>query len=199
MGAYLPETVEQGCSLLTRCLNLHPGDCGVGVQLDYAMSEPTSQGLLGRGAACLCGVGIYLPETVGQGCSLFKWCLNLPSKDCGTGLQPVFTVLEPTSSGLRARGAACLCGVRTYLLGIVGYGCNLFMQYRNLPLGDCMAGVQPIYAVLEPTSQRLWTEVQPVYVDIPTRGTIWLAPWDLYNFTPQRMQPRFQTIWGATH
>ena len=104
------------------------------------MSEPTSQGLLGRGAACLCGVGIYLPETVGQGCSLFKWCLNLPSKDCGTGLRPVFTVLEPTSSGLRARGAACLCGVRTYLLGIVGYGCNLFMQYRNLPLGDLWQG-----------------------------------------------------------
>ena len=38
----------------------------------------------------------------------------------------------------------------------MGQGHSLFKQCQNLPPGDCWAAVQPVYAVLEPTSQRLW-------------------------------------------
>ena len=95
---------------------LRPGDCVAVVQHVYAVSEPTSrrlsgrgaavhavfeptsQELLGRGAACLCDVQTYLPGTFEQGWSLFTWCLNLSPWDCWAGVQPVYAVSKSTSS-----------------------------------------------------------------------------------------------------
>ena len=31
----------------------------------------------------------------------------------------------------------------------------MFMRFLNLPLGDCQSGVQPVYAVSEPTCRGL--------------------------------------------
>ena len=53
------------------------------------------------------------------------------------------------------RGAACLYGVSTYLLGTVGQQSSLFMLCQNLPSRDCGAAVQPVHAVSEPTSRVL--------------------------------------------
>ena len=70
-------------------------------------------------------------------------------------MQPVFTVSEPTSRGLSARGAACLNGMRTYLKETVRQGCSLLIQFLNLPPGDCRPGVQPVYTASELTSRGL--------------------------------------------
>ena len=64
-----------------------------------------------RGAACLYGVSTYLLGTVGQQCSLFMLCQNLPPRDCGAAVQPFHAVSEPTSRVLRGRDTACLYGV----------------------------------------------------------------------------------------
>ena len=116
---YLQGTVRQGCSLFMRFLNLPPGDCRPGLQSVYVVSKPTSRGLSARGAARLCGFWTYLQGTVRQGCSLFMQFLNLPPVDCPPGVLPVYLVTEPTSRGLSARGAVCLCGFWTYLQGTV--------------------------------------------------------------------------------
>ena len=67
----------QGCSLFMWCQNLPPldfrawvrpvymasepsRDCGVGVQIAYAVSEPISCWLWCSGAACLCSVPTYI-------------------------------------------------------------------------------------------------------------------------------------------
>ena len=73
---------------------------GTGVQAVYAVSGPASGLLLGRGADCLSSVGTYLPRTVWQRCKLFKWSRNLPPGHCGTVLQAVLAVSEPTSRAL---------------------------------------------------------------------------------------------------
>ena len=160
--------------MIMQCLNLTPGDCRVGVQHVYAVSEPTFRGLSSRGAACLCSVSTYLPGTVGQGCSMFMQCRNLPLRNCGAGVQHVYAVSEPTSQELWGRGAACLCSVGTYLSGTVGQGCSMFMQCPNLPLRDCGAGVQHVYAVSEPTSQGLWGRGAACYaVSEPTSQGLW--------------------------
>ena len=75
--------------------------------------------LWGQGADCLSGVGYYLPGTVGQGCRLFKQCLNLPSGHCVTVVQAVKAVSEPTCRALCYSGAGCLSNIRTYLPGTV--------------------------------------------------------------------------------
>ena len=150
-----PGTVGQGCSLYMQYQNLPPWDCRLGLQPVYAVSLPTSKGLLGRGTVCLCGVYTYLPGTVGQGCSLFMWCLYLPLRDCWPGVQSVYVVSIPTSKGLLGRGAVCLCGVYIYLQGTVGQGCSLFMWCLYLPSRDCWAGVQSVYVVTIPTSKGL--------------------------------------------
>ena len=48
-----PGNMGQGCSLFKGCGNLSPRDCGAVVLPVYAVWEPTSRGLSGRGAACL--------------------------------------------------------------------------------------------------------------------------------------------------
>ena len=85
------------------------------------------------------------------------WFPNLPTKgywprvqpgDCVSEVPPVFTVFKPTSTGLLARGSACLFGFRTYLRMTFGHGCSMFIQFSNLP-----PGVQHVYAVSE---QSYW-------------------------------------------
>ena len=63
---------------------------------------------------------------------------------------------EPTSRALWDRGAGCLSGDRTYLLGTVGQGSRLLKQCQNLHPGHYAAGVQAAKAVSESTSQALW-------------------------------------------
>ena len=86
-----------------------------------------------------------------QGFSLFKRCQKLPAGHCVAGVQAVQGVSEPTCRALCCRGAVGLNGVRTYLLGTLLQGCRLFMQSKNLPDWHCAAGVQAVYAELEPT------------------------------------------------
>ena len=45
---------------------------------------------------------------------------------------------EPTCWALCCRGAGCLRGVGTYVLGTVLQGCRLFKRCWNLPGGHCM-------------------------------------------------------------
>ena len=85
VGTYLLGTVWQGCKLFKRCQNLSTEHCGAGVQAVYAVSEPTSHALLGRGAGCFSIVGTYLQGTVLQGYELFKRCWNLPPGHCVAG------------------------------------------------------------------------------------------------------------------
>ena len=83
------------------------------------------------------------------------WFLNLPPGDCLSVVQPVYAFSKQTSSGLSARGAACLSGYWTYLQGTVRQGCSLFMRFLNLPPGDCRPGLQSVYVVSKPTSRGL--------------------------------------------
>ena len=128
------------------------------MQAVYAVSEPTSNALWGRGAGCLSGAGTYLRGTVLQGCRLFKRCLNhtpghcvagcrlfkrCPNLHAGqsvAGVQAVKAVLEPFSRALWGRGAGCLSDVGTYLPGPVLQGCRLFKRFQNLPAGYCVQG-----------------------------------------------------------
>ena len=97
------------------------------------VSEPTSWALWDRGAGCLSSDGTYLLGTVGQGSRLLKQCQNLHPGHYGAGLQAVKAVSESTSQALWGRGADCLSGVGTYLLGTVGQGCRLLKRCLNLP------------------------------------------------------------------
>ena len=100
VGTCLLRTVGQGCSLFMWCRNLTPEDCGAKVQPVYVVWEPFSWRLWGRTATRLWSVRSYLPRTLGQVCSLFMWCHNLPPRDCGAGVLIVYVVSEPTSQGL---------------------------------------------------------------------------------------------------
>ena len=113
----------------------------------YTVSKPPSKGLSARGAACLNSIRTYLRGIVGQRCNLFIWFSNLPPGDCWPEVQSVYMVFELDSRVLLARGAACLYSFRTYLHGIVGQRCNMFIWFPNLPLGDCK--------VSEPSSMGL--------------------------------------------
>ena len=83
------------------------------------MSEPTYRALCCSGAGCLSGVRTYQPDTVLQGCRLFKQCLNLPAGHCVTVVKAVLAMSESTCLALCYSGADCLSGVGTYLLGTV--------------------------------------------------------------------------------
>ena len=56
------------------------------------------------------------------------------------GWQAVKAVSEPTCSALSCKGAICLRGVGTYLLGTVLQGCRLLKHCVNLSGGRCVAG-----------------------------------------------------------
>ena len=125
------------------------------------------------GEDCLSSVRTYLPGTVLQWCRLFKQCpippaahcvtvvqavkhsQNLPAVHCVAVVQTVYAVLEPTCRALCYRGAGCLSGVRTYLLGTVLQWCRLFKQCQNLPAGHCVTVVQTVKAMSEPTCWAL--------------------------------------------
>ena len=115
------------------------------------VSEPTCQALCCKGAGCLSCVRTYLPGTVLQGCRLFKRCWNLPAWHCVAGLQAIQAVSEPTFQALCCRAAICLMSVGTYLPGTVLQGSQLFKWSWNLPDWHCVAGVQAVKAVSEPT------------------------------------------------
>ena len=121
----------------------------------------------------LSGVRTYLPSTVLHWCRLFKQCQNLPTGHCVTVTQTVKAVSEPTYSALcysgadclsnvsttyRALcyiGAGCLSSIRTYLPSTVLQWCRLFKGCLNPPAEHCVAVVQTVLAVSEPTYQAL--------------------------------------------
>ena len=86
---------------------------------------------------------------------MFKGCWNLPADYCEAGVQAVLEVSEPTCGALYCSGAGCLIGIKTYLPGTVLQWCRLFKRCRNLPAGHCVAGVQAVKVMLEPTC-RAW-------------------------------------------
>ena len=57
--------------------------------------------------------------------------------------------------GTVLQGCSCISGVRTYLPGTVLQGCRLFKQCWSLPAGHCVAGVQTISAMSEPSCRAL--------------------------------------------
>ena len=64
-------------------------------------------------------------------------------------------MLEPTCRALCYSDAGCLSSIGTYLPGTVLQGCTLVKQCRSLPAGHCVAGVQTVSAMSEPTSRAL--------------------------------------------
>ena len=96
------------------------------MQAVYTEPKPDCRELCSRGEGCLSGVGIYLPGTVLQGWSLFKWCQKLPARHSVAGVQAALAVSESTCRALCCRGKGCLRGVGTYLPGTVLQGCRLF-------------------------------------------------------------------------
>ena len=108
------------------------------------MSEPTCRALCYSGADCLSNVRTYLPGTVLQGCRLFKLCQNLPARLCVTVVKAVLAMSESTYWALSYRGADCISGVGTYLLGTALQWCGLFKQCQNLPAGHCVTVVQAV-------------------------------------------------------
>ena len=117
--------------------------------------ESTRWALCCRVAGCLSSVGTYLSGTVLQGCRLLKCCWNLPALHCVAEVQAVQAVAEPTCRSYCCRCKVCLSGEGTYLLGTVLCGCGLFKWFWNLPAWHCVAGVQAVKVVSEPTCQAL--------------------------------------------
>ena len=74
---------------------------------------------------------------------------------CVAGVQTVSAMSEPTCLALCCSGADCLSSIRTYLPGTVLQGCRLFKQCRSLPAVHCVAGVQTVSAMSEPTCRAL--------------------------------------------
>ena len=62
---------------------------------------------------------------------------------------------EPTCRALCYSNAGCLSIVRTYLPGTVLQGCRLLQHCLNLPTMHCVAGVQAVLAMAEPTCRAL--------------------------------------------
>ena len=134
-----------------------------------AVSEHTYWALCCRGAGCLSGVRTYLLGTVLQRCRLFKQCQNLFAVHCVTVVKAVLAMLESacralcysgavsehTYWALCCRGAGCLSGVRTYLLGTVLQRCRLFKQCQNLFAVHCVTVVKAVLAMLESACQAL--------------------------------------------
>ena len=91
-----------------------------------------------------------------KGCRLFKQCRSLPAGHCVAGVQTVSAMSEkPTCWALCCSGAGCLSSVGTYLPGTVLQWCRLFNHSQNLPAGHCVAGVQTVSAMAEPTCRAL--------------------------------------------
>ena len=124
------------------------------------ISVPTSRGLFVRGTASLYGFLTYQQGTVHWRCGLFIQFLNHPAGDCQPvtvqnllpgdcqlGMQPIYTVSEPTSTELSAWSEACLYRFRTYLQGTFCQGYSQFtcICFPNLPPRNCWLGVQLFY------------------------------------------------------
>ena len=71
---------------------------------------------------------------------------------------------EPTFHELWGKGAGCLSGVGTFLPDTVLQGCRMLKWCLNLPAGHCVAGMQAVEAVSEPTSRHCVAGVQNVSV-----------------------------------
>ena len=130
-----------------QCPNLPPWKCMPWVKHVNTVSVPTSQGLTGQ-CSSLYMRSLNLP--VGQGCNLFRWCLNLTPRDCRQGCSMFMWCLK-LPPGTVGQGCSMFSDVRTYHQGTVGQGCSLFRRCPNLPPRDCKSGVQHVYAVSEPT------------------------------------------------
>ena len=120
------------------CFDPFVSDIGNSNWFKYQISEPTSRGLLTRGATCLNGFPTYLQGTVCrdraclyglcishqgivcQGCSLFPNYLKVTPVGCWPHMQPVYTISNTTNMGMLVRGVACLYGFKTYLTGTIG-------------------------------------------------------------------------------
>ena len=96
------------------------------------------------------------------GLQTVKPCRNLPAGLCATVVQAVKGVSEPTWGALCNRVADCLSGAKTYLPGTVLQWYRLIKQCQNLPTGHCVAVVQTIKVVSEPTYRASGTVVQAV-------------------------------------
>ena len=119
------------------------------------MSEPSCWALGYSGEGCFSNVGVYVPGTVLQGCRLFKLCQNLPARLCVTVVKAVLAMLEPSCRALCYSDAGCLSIVGTYLPGTVLQGCRLLWHCLDLPTIHCVAGVQAVFAMSEPTCRAL--------------------------------------------
>ena len=133
---FLQGTVCRLCSLFIRFPSLPAGDCLPEVQPVYTVSKPTCRDCL--------------PEV-----QLIKRFPNLPAGDCLLEVQLVNTVFKPYCRGLSSAGAACLYGFQTYLQRTVCWKCSFFIRFPNLPAGDCLLEVQPVYTVSKPTCRGL--------------------------------------------
>ena len=116
----------------------------------YQISEPTSRGLLARGATCLYGLPTYLQGTVCQAqpvytisentsrglfamaAACFPSYLKATPGDCRPQMQPVYIILNPTYRGMSVQGVACRYGFKTYLRVTVGWRCSQFIRFLNL-------------------------------------------------------------------
>ena len=157
----------QWCRLFKWCQNLPAGHCVTVAQAVKAMLESTHQALCNSGAGCLCnvstylhadslsGVGTYLLGTVSQWCRQFKRCQNLPIGHCVTVVQAVKAVSEPTCRALCYGGTVCLSNVITYLPCTVLQWCRLYKRLQDLPARLCVARVQTVKVVSEPTCWAL--------------------------------------------
>ena len=106
------------------------------------MSEHTSWELWGRGADCLSGVRTYLLDTVGQGCRLFKVCLNIPPGNCGAGGRRLFKWCQNLPPGHCGAGVQAVCVVSEHTSWELWGGVRrLFKWCQNLPPGHSGAGV----------------------------------------------------------
>ena len=119
------------------------------------MSEPACRALCYSGAGCLRGVRTYLPGTVLQWCRLLKRCWNLPAGHCVTVVKAVLAMSESTCRALCYSDAGSLGGVRTKLPGTALQGFRLFKRCQILSGRHCVAGVQAVQAVSEPTCRAL--------------------------------------------
>ena len=128
------------------------------------MSKPTCRALCCVGAGCLSGVATYLPSL----CYMGAGCLS----GVATYLLALFY-----------RGAGCLSVVGTYLpalcyrlfkhchnlsAGTVLQRCRLFKLCWNLPSRHCVAGVQAVYVVSEPTCRALFCKGAGCLSDVGT-------------------------------
>ena len=70
-------------------------------------------------------------------------------------VKAVLAMSEPTCQALCYSDAGCLSIVGTYLPGTVLQGCRLLLHCLNLPTMHCVAGVQAVLAMAEPTCRAL--------------------------------------------